>query len=343
MGGAIFKDDNSTVLQHTVPELTDFIEKDEYVGDVLGSGGANLVGVTKFPFNPGQASLFPLGAAEAAKWTNWKCEYCEVYLLHEVSEFATDGSTGKVILAFDYNAANDTPTTKQQVEDMHSASAMGCEDVGLRLMPNLLNKADPKYVRTGVKPAGTDIRLYDGGNLFVVSAGQAGTTKISELRVRYRFRMFLPTLLNPTGGLSDDSTVAQFQSVAGGEANTAGSGMNQQLLLAGAQVGSALFVNTAGSIVPPAGDYQVTYSVQDVSTVAPGDLEGVTAIFQKNAATVALWNPAVAFVANTLTTVGVVGSVLVSANGTDAFTLLANITFTGGTQTMRGNLIFTLV
>jgi len=198
--GAMQLGDAPTVLQHTAPMLSDIIEKDEYVADLLGSGGTSSLNITSYAINPGQSSLFPLGAAEAAKWTTWKCVSCEPYLMHEVSEFATDGSTGKVILAVDYNAANTLATTKQQLEDMHSASCMPSEDVGLKLIPRLLNRADPKYVRIGTQPSNTDIRLYDGGVLYVAAIGQAGTSKVAELRIRYKFKMELPTLLNPSGG-----------------------------------------------------------------------------------------------------------------------------------------------
>jgi len=196
---SISQNDSSTVLQHAAPQLTDILEKDEFVADVVGSNGTGNIVITAYPFNPGQASLFPLGSAEAAKWTNWVCISAEPYLLHQVSEFATDGSTGKVIIACDYNSANAAPTTKQQLEDMHSASCMPSQDIGLKLIPRLLNRADPKYVRVGTQPFNTDIRLYDGGNVYIAASGQAGSSKISELRIRYKFKLELPTLLNAVG------------------------------------------------------------------------------------------------------------------------------------------------
>jgi len=342
-GGAIGQDDAGTRLQHAAPQLTDVLEKDEYVGDVLGSNGTGNVVVTKYPINPGQASLFPLGSAEAAKWTCWKCVSCEPYLMHEVSEFATDGSTGKVILAVDYNAANDTPTTKQQVEDMHSASCMPCEDIGLKLIPALLNRADPKYIRTGVKPAGTDIRLYDGGNLFVVAAGQAGNSKISELRIRYKFQLCLPTLLNPTGGLSDDATVAQFVT-PGWPANTGGESLANNtplvLLVATAVANGIGAVNTSGTIVPPAGDYRVTATLQ---LNASGSVMTNGLLFlNKNGA-------AIQRTVFNLAGGGTTGSEeltadwIVSMNGTDSVSITAQAVFGSGTVSAFGSIILQLV
>jgi len=260
--GPIRMGDSSSVLQHSVPELSDFIEKDEFVADVVGSGGTSSITITQYPFNPGQSLLFPLGSAEASKWTNWECVYAEPYLLHEVSAFATDGSTGKVILAFDYNAANNIATTKQQLEDMHSASCMPCEDVGLSLVPKLLNRADPKYVRTGSQPSNTDIRLYDGGNLYVAASGQAGTSKVSELRIRYKFRMQLPTLLNPGSGSSVALGAAfEIASPVAGEAAAAttvyvaqfASSTNPTVI----QNGIGATIASTGLITLPAGVYKL--------------------------------------------------------------------------------------
>jgi len=336
-GGSIEKGDRSSVLQHSVPELDDIIEKDEFVADILGSGGVGLLSIQKFAFNPGQAALFPLGSAEAAKWTNWKCVYAEPYLLHEVSEFATDGSTGKVYIAADYNPANDTATTKQQLADMHNASCMPCEDVGLRLLTNKLNRADPKYVRVGPKPANADIRLYDGCNLYVAAIGQAGTTKVSELRIRYKFKMELPTLLNPTGTLAE-SLGAAFSDAVGGAAGGARTVPFSPAVPTA--MGRNLFVNVAGSVTPPAGDYLVTWMVKNVFT---GSASVVLSEFLKNAAQTPAWSPGEAFTAGTRTTVTISGSAFVNANGTDTFSLLNVATFTTGTNTVSGFMAFTPV
>jgi hypothetical protein len=327
--GSMAKGDQSTVLQHAVPELDDILEKDEFVTDIVGSNGTGNVVVTKYAFNPGQASLFPLGAAEANKWTNWKCISAIPYVLHEVSEFATDGSTGKVYLAMDYNAANDAPTTKQQLADMHSASAMPCEDFSLKLIPRLLNRADPKYIRNGPKPAGADIRLYDGGNLYVAAIGQSGTTKLGELRIRYKFKLELPTLLNPTGLLSDDATVAQFQSPNAGEVDAAGSAAPYQMLLATAVANGLGAVNTAGSIVPPAGNYKVDARVQCIFGSSANTVFQV--YIYKNGAVL---NPdaytSMAYATATFTTLTLNVSTVVQCNGTDNISIQAVPTYSGG-------------
>jgi len=336
--GAIAMNDASTILQHAVPELTDILEKDEFVADILGSGGLGNVTIQKFPFNPGQAQLFPLGAPEANKWTTWKCISAEPYLLHEVSEFATDGSTGKIYLSFDYNAANLLPTTKQQIADMHSASCMPCQDIGLKLIPSLLNRADPKYIRPGLQPSNTDIRLYDGGNLYVASIGQAGTTKISELRIRYKFRLELPTLLNAGGGTVPpvNSSVAWFQSSAPEAAGATTVATNPVLATATANGIGA--VNTAGSIVLPTGNYVINY---DWWVTYGGLSSGASGQIFKNGATAVINNTIDQTFANAAGFTETSGSqtAYVSSNGTDAFTFPITSYYSSSTSTIAGSVV----
>jgi hypothetical protein len=339
-GGAGYLDAD-TRLQHTVPEMDDVLEKDEFVADVLGSGGVGNTVITKYSVNPAQASLFPLGSPEASKWTCWKCVYCEPYLMHEVSQTATDGQTGKVILAMDYNAANDVPTTKQQLEAMHSASCMPYQDIGLNLIPKLMNKADPKYIRPGIKPAGTDIRLYDGGNLYVASIGQTGSSKIAELRVRYKFQLCLPTLLNPSGGLVDDETVAQFYTAGMGSGVTgesvASSGVPQNLQVAVANANGLAAVNTAGSIVPPAGSYRVSLDV--LTEGGATNTTFVLASIAKNGTSLVR----AAFSGPALSVATVHSEWLVQCNGTDALTFPLTVNFGSSTVEAWGNVLLELI
>jgi len=346
--GPIAKNDSSTILQHAAPQLDDIIEKDEFVADVLGSGGVGLMNLQTFPINPAQPTTFPLGSAEANKWTHWKAISVEPYLLHEVSEFATDGSTGKVYLACDYNAANAIPTTKQQLADMHSASCMPCQDVGLKLKPKLLNRADPKYIRVGNLPPHTDIRLYDGGNLYVAAIGQAGNTKISELRIRYKFKLCLPTLLNAGGNNVElNTSVSSFQSTTGTEVSGA-TGVNK-LVLFGTTVTNPLnIVNSAGTFTPPAGNYLVDFQYN--ASCNANNITIVSADIQKNGTTVFIYAPTNLINAGSEYSIqnGTSGitaqsgalKAFISANGTDAFTFPVAVSFSAGACAIAGQTIW---
>jgi len=172
------------------------ISEDEYIGEVAGSVG---FAVSQYPCNPGQASTFPWGNRIAALYEEYDFEMLEFYYKREVSEFATNGQAGKVILSFDYDASDLAPTSKQQVEDtVPHQDGMPCTPI-IRLSIDCarLRKNPAKYVRPGAQPANTDIKTYDCGTLNVSTQGNTNTSTIGELRVRYRCRLSEPVLEAP--------------------------------------------------------------------------------------------------------------------------------------------------
>lgn len=227
---------------------------DEYIQDINGSVA---FAATKFAVQPGLAATFPKGAIKAALYSEWKMVNCEFYFKPEVSQFAGQGSTGKVILAMDYNAGNPAPTTKQQVEIMHVEDAMPYNVIRLRLDASCVNKADSKYIRTGPAPADEDIKTFDGGNLWVCTIGQAGGGLVGELHARYNFRCTKPTLLNPAqGGLIPQTSAAVYtQHAATTFATTVAKAIVFDTAEAdGIPVGAP---SAAGVFTPPAGNYLV--------------------------------------------------------------------------------------
>jgi hypothetical protein len=161
------------------------IEEDEYVGEVLGSVG---FATTQYSINPGQAGTFPWASRIFALYEEYDFTFLEFYYKREVSEYATNGQTGKVMLSLDYDASDAAPTTKQQVEDTqaHVDFMPNTPFASLRADVALMRRNPGKYVRLGAQPANTDIKTYDAGNLFVSTFGCANTTAVGELHVRYR-------------------------------------------------------------------------------------------------------------------------------------------------------------
>lgn len=316
---------------------------DEYIQDINGSVA---FAATKFAVQPGIAGTFPKGSLKSALYSEWKMVDCEFYFKPEVSQYAAQGQTGKVILAMDYNAGNPAPTTKQQVEIMHVADAMPFEIIRLRLDASCVNKSDSKYIRTGPIPVDEDIKTFDGGNLWVCTIGQGGAGLCGELHARYNFRCTKPTLLNPAqGGLISNVTVAQFQSSAA-EASGA-STVAANLLVATAVTNGVAVVNTAGSFVPKAGNYLV-----DVDLYLANDTgDSVTTLdIQKNAVT--LYAAAGTLPINGSPNAASAGgkyrselhaSQFVSCSGTDAITFPVTNTYPAGTQTQWGSVRFTAV
>jgi len=294
------------------------IEKRELIQLVSGTTGFQAL---KFSLNPGLAATMPLGAPEAKNWTEWKCTSFQLDFIPTVSEFATQGQQGEVAIAVDYNADNNVPTAMNQIEAMHFAGG-GIPSKGFtfRAKTKLMNKSDPKYVRFGAPPAGDDLRLYDGGNLYFATSGCTNATQIGKLEVTYRFEMGLPTLLNVGAGAAGTSTSSFFQSSAAEATGATGVATNLLAATAVSNVNTQV-VNTAGSFVPTAGNWSVSAEVTIGATGNPTKYEFN---MLKNAATVfagATLHPTWTMVgAIDVTTQQLVISQLVSANGADAFT-----------------------
>jgi len=102
------------------------IEESEFIGAVTVANQPNY-NVTQYPINPGQASTFPWLSTIAKQYEKYVIERLAFIYKKEVSEYATAGQTGKVIMSVDYDAADAPPATKQQQEDtIPHADAMPC-------------------------------------------------------------------------------------------------------------------------------------------------------------------------------------------------------------------------
>jgi hypothetical protein len=169
------------------------VEWDEYVAEVAGSVS---FATTAYPLNPGQSSLFPWLSKMAGLWEKYEFESCAPYYKHEVSQYATNGQAGKVMLSCDYDASDTAPLTKQQVEDTWPhIDCMPYQDVSLPLnRREMRSSVAMKYVRPGAQPANTDIKIYDAGVVYVSTYGNTNTSVVGELRIRYRVRLEVPVL-----------------------------------------------------------------------------------------------------------------------------------------------------
>jgi len=164
----------------------------EYLQDINGSVAfaANQIAI-----NPGLPSTFPWLSAIAQRFESFIFERLDFVF---ETESATS-ATGALILGVDYDASDAVPTTKTQVmafrSSVRSAPWASCS---LRCAPEDLRRRKTYYVRNGANPAGTDIKLYDVGNLNICTQNQAGTTAIGELYIEYSVRLMTP-VLNPVG------------------------------------------------------------------------------------------------------------------------------------------------
>jgi len=309
------------------------VTEDEFIATVNGS---IAFAVTSFPINPGQAGTFPWLSKEASQWEKYKFNRLEFYFKPTVSAFNAQGQIGKLILGCDYDASDPPPTTKQQIEDTDPrADCMPYQECTLRLNPREMGpNSDAKFVRVGVPPARADIKTYDCGTLNVATSGNTGATEIGELRVRYSITFDVPVLESSTIAPRNYS-VSQFVSTAPEGLTT---GVSYQMLMATVTTNGLGVINTAGSFVPPVGNYLINVSAQ----FGTGTAYTTAALtLQKNNVNQTIAQTIIAAGALMTTTTQDI-TWWATANGTDAFAFDA-VGVTAGAPVVSGTVSFTAI
>jgi len=184
----------------------------EYVADVSGSVA---FAANQFTVNPGLAGSFPWLSAIAPNYESYRFESLEF----EFQTTTNNQATGNIALFLDYDPADPAPTEKRQV--LNSDSSVDGPVWSLSIKHHSkkenLNKRSSYLVRSGVVNAGASLTLYDVGNLFVCTQGQAGATVIGELFCRYRVRLMTPQMLSSSAGVGNSlygKTVGTTQAAA---------------------------------------------------------------------------------------------------------------------------------
>jgi len=173
----------------------------EYIAEITPTAEPAF-SLQQFPVNPGQAAAFPWLARIAQNFEKYEFEFLRFIYKREVSEFATNGVTGKVIMSFDTDASDPAPINKQQMLDTDPhADGMPCESFFMDIPQEILQKFnDAHFVRPGVLPANTDLKTYDIGTLNVACQGTAANTTVGELHVEYALRLRVPVMENTAYG-----------------------------------------------------------------------------------------------------------------------------------------------
>jgi hypothetical protein len=239
------------------------VTKDEYIADIAGTVAFTT---TQYAVQPGQGATFPWLAIEAKQWEKYEFEKLEFYLKPEVTQYTTNANSGKVILSFDADASDPPPLNKQEAEDvMPMADGMSYQTVNLNIPKFILQSHhDSFYVRPGNLPGGSDIKTYDLGNLFVSTIGQgAPVANMMELRVRYTCRLMIPILENTAAAPQNNQVTLLVDSIAALTIATPYQPLLATAASTALQVTNGLnAVNTAGSLVLPAGNYMIDVDVQ---------------------------------------------------------------------------------
>jgi len=202
------------------------------------TGTPSAFTVATIPINPGQATMFPWLSAIASRFESYR--FNRLRFLYETEAATTLGGT--LVLAVDYDASDNAPATKQQAlaykSSVRSAPWAPCE---LDCEGGDLRKLSSHYVRQGGVPSLTDRKLYDQGNLFVISQNvSTASALLGELYVEYDVELLTPVY--------DASSAANGSLIAG--ANTVGQA-------AATPFGTAVLQGKGGVILSCAGALDV--------------------------------------------------------------------------------------
>lgn len=309
---------------------------DENIATITGT---SAFGTTSYPINPGQAVTFPRLSKIAALYERYRFKRLEFYFLHDVSQYASQGQTGLVLLNVLFDSASAAPTSKVQIEATNPrVICMPNQNSLLRVPVRQLHpKGEPLYLRPGQLPGGSDIKTYDAGNLFATVQGMVGTGEVGELHVRGEVE-FMDFLLDSSlTAAPANNQVAVFQSTAG-ESLT--STVPYTLLFAGAQIGSLGITNSSGILTLPAGNFLVTLTGQTNFTGLATKL--ALSLLQNSVGLITNTNT---FTSGTMTAMSDSLSYFVTSNGgaTSAIQVQNTSTFSTGTGTAYATLVITAV
>lgn len=100
------------------------------------------------------------------------------------------------MLAVDFDAADDPPSTKVQLMSYHNAvrSAVWQESCFTCDSKDLQKFGSKRYIRSGAVPASADVKTYDVGNLQLFSQGIVASGDCGEIYVVYDVDLQTPQL-----------------------------------------------------------------------------------------------------------------------------------------------------
>nr|QKV51284.1 putative capsid protein [Crucivirus sp.] len=167
------------------------ISNQEFLTDIYTSNTAGNFQIQGYPLNPGLLNSFPLLAAIAANYEEYRFEGL-AYEFRSMSADAlnsTNTALGSVMMATQYNSVLPAFASKAEMENYEGG--VSCKPsknilhfVECEPAQNVLNEL---YVRSGSVPSGQDQRFYDLGTMYIATTGfQGANVNIGELWVTYQ-------------------------------------------------------------------------------------------------------------------------------------------------------------
>jgi hypothetical protein len=318
-----------------VKRLPQFVEQ---IGQPLSSQAWALF--KSYNVNPGLAVTFPIGSAECVNWQKYQFRKLDLVYEPLVNEFNTNNDgAGEIILSFNPDASDSPPSTfAQAINRKPIARGRPCDNIRLSIPPSLLkSKTDAHFLRFNVPPGASDIKTYDIGlvDVSVVGCGTTGTTTLGNLFWQYELDVI--TQQQALTGPPTNFSVSQFASAAVAAPST---GVPTVLAFATATTNGLGVVNTAGSMVPPQGNFLINANVTCTAGTA---FTSLTLQILKNGANITQGQVITIAAGAVLSSAALTDSGYVTANGTDAFTVALTIAYTGAAGTYSGQVSFLAV
>lgn len=139
----------------------------------------------KLSCNPGLSGSFPWLSKLARKYDMYRL----VNLKYSYRSVTATSTPGVVMLSFDYDAADEAPTTKsKQAQTIPNAESNSWTNVDLTVRTDSVWR----FIRPGILPANLDVKTYDLGNLFYSSVYGTGVVT-GELYVEYTVELKRPS------------------------------------------------------------------------------------------------------------------------------------------------------
>jgi len=309
----------------------------EQLGTVNGSVAYTVQ--TSLGVNPGNATMFPLLSRIAANYERYKFEnLCFHFKASSAPVAGAQGQGGFVGMSVTNDAKQPAPSTQQIAESMKCSGPEQTQYDQNFQVPGLFWEPVAKlkhFVRqNGIIPGGVDPHEYDCGQFFLWTSQQAAGSGIGEIRITGSVTLYNQILeLSTTPPVN--FTMAQLVNVAATPVTTT---IARTLPLADVTPADGYFnnlvlVNTAGSVVPPIGTYAISWTVIFTMT---GNSTNVAAYVTKNAALPAWATPTNGYPTGAYPFQTLSGTEVFQANGTDAFSLWVNATFSTGACTAQG-------